>query len=212
MKKLFRTKLEKEIIEYGKLCGIKNFTPGYSGNISARYKDGLLITTSGASNGYLKKEHIVYTDFEGKSLEKGKKPSSEKFLHIEIYKQRPDINYIIHVHAPYLSSFASAGKDLMAPIMAENVFYFGGIPLADYALPSTRELVDNTIKFFDKYDAVLMANHGFIVGAKTIEDAYLKLELAESYAQVVLNTEILGGAKYLSGEEEQKILELRNKL
>lgn len=209
---LFRKKLEKEIIEYGKLCGIKNFTPGYSGNISARYKDGLLITTSGSSNGYLKKEHIVYTDYEGKSLEKGKKPSSEKFLHIEIYKQRPDINYIIHVHAPYLSSFASAGKDLMAPIMAENVFYFGGIPLAEYALPSTKELVDNTIKFFDKYDAVLMANHGFIVGAKTIEDAYLKLELAESYAQVVLNTEILGGAQYLSNEEEQKILDLRNKL
>jgi L-fuculose-phosphate aldolase len=212
MKKLFRSKIEKEIIEYGKLCGIKNFTPGYSGNISARYKKGLLITTSGSSNGYLKKEHIVYTNFEGKSLEKGKKPSSEKFLHIEIYKQRPDINYIIHVHAPYLSSFASAGKDLMAPIMAENVFYFGGIPLAEYALPSTKKLVDNTIEFFDEYDAVLMANHGFIVGAKTIEDAYLKLELAESYAQVVLNTEILGGAKYLSKEEEEKILDLRNKL
>jgi L-fuculose-phosphate aldolase len=68
------------------------------------------------------------------------------------------------------------------------------------------------VKFFDKYDAVLMANHGFVVGAKTIEDAYLKLELAESYAQVVLNTEILGGAKYLSQEDEQKILDLRSKL
>ena len=207
-----RKRLEKEIIEYGKLCGVKNFTPGYSGNISARYKKGLLITASGSSNGYLKNNQIVYTDFEGKSLEKGKKPSSEKFLHIEIYKQRPDINYIIHVHAPYLSSFASAGKDLMSPIMAENVFYFGGIPLADYALPSTMELVDNTVKFFNEYDAVLMANHGFIVGAKTIEDAYLKLELAESYAQVVLNTEILGGAKYLTNEQEKEILELRKKL
>ena len=207
-----KLRLVKQIIEYGKLCGVKNFTPGYSGNISARYKDGLLITTSGSSNGYLNQNQVVYTDFDGNSLEKGKKPSSEKFLHIEIYKQRPDINYVIHVHAPYLSNFASAGKDLMAPIMAENVFYFGGIPLAEYALPSTRELVDNTIKFFDKYDAVLMANHGFIVGAKTIEDAYLKLELAESYAQVVLNTEILGGAKYLSDDEEQKILDLRSKL
>lgn len=207
-----RKRLEKEIIEYGKLCGVKNFTPGYSGNISARYKKGLLITASGSSNGYLKNNQIVYTDFEGKSLEKGKKPSSEKFLHIEIYKQRPDINYIIHVHAPYLSSFASAGKDLMSPIMAENVFYFGGIPLADYALPSTMELVDNTVKFFNEYDAVLMANHGFIVGAKTIEDAYLKLELAESYAQVVLNTENLGGAKYLTNEQEKEILELRKKL
>lgn len=207
-----KAKLINEIIKYGKLCGEKNFTPGYSGNISARYKQGFLITTSGSANGYLKKEQIVYTNFEGKSLEKGKKPSSEKYLHAEIYKQRSDINYVIHVHAPYLSSFASSGKDLMAPIMAENVFYFGGIPLAEYALPSTMDLVYNTVKYFDKYDAVLMANHGFVVGAKTIEDAYLKLELAESYAQVVLNTEILGGAHYLSAEDEQKILDLRNKL
>ncbi len=199
----------KKIIEYGKLCGEKNYTPGYSGNISARYKDGMLITTSGSSNGYLLENDIVYTNFEGKSLEEGKKPSSEKFLHIEIYKKRPDINYIIHVHAPYLSSFASAGKDLMAPIMAENVFYFGGIPLADYALPSTMELVENTVKFFDKFDAVLMANHGFVVASKTIEDAYMKLELAESYAQVVLNTHLLGGAKLLSKTQADEILALR---
>ena len=169
----------------------------------------MLITTSGSANGYLTLKDIVHTDFNGISKEEGKKPSSEKFLHIEIYKKRPEFNFIIHVHAPYLSSFASAGKDLMAPIMAENVFYFGGIPLAEYALPSTMELVENTIKYFDKYDAVLMANHGFVVGSKTIEDAYLKLELAESYAQVVLNTEILGGAKYLSETQAQAILELR---
>ena len=205
----YKNKLEKQIIKYGKMCGDKNYTPGYSGNISARYKDGMLITTSGSSNGYLSENDIVYTNFEGKSLEDGKKPSSEKFLHIEIYKKRPEINYIIHVHAPYLSSFASAGKDLMAPIMAENVFYFGGIPLADYALPSTMELVENTVKYFDKFDAVLMANHGFVVASKTIEDAYMKLELAESYAQVVLNTYLLGGAKYLTQNQAEEILALR---
>ena len=206
----YRNKLTRKIIEYGKLCGVKNFTPGYSGNISARYGKGMLITASGSSNGYLKNNEIVYTDFEGKSFEKGKKPSSEKLLHAAIYKLRPEINFVIHVHAPYLSSFASAGKDLMEPIMAENVFYFGGIPLAEYALPSTQELVDNTVKFFDKYDAVLMANHGFIVASKTLEDAYMKLELAESYAQVVLNTKLLGGAKILTKEEAQEILSLRN--
>ena len=97
----------------------------------------------------------------------------------------------------------------MAPIMAENVFYFGGIPLAEYALPSTMELVDNTVKYFDKYDAVLMANHGFVIGSKTIEDAYLKLELAESYAQVVINTQLLGGAKELTAKQAEAILKLR---
>ena len=205
----YKNKLIKTIIKYGKLCGEKNLSPGYSGNISARYHEGMLITTSGSSNGHLTKNQIVHTDFSGASLENGKKPSSEKFLHIGIYKLRPEINFIIHVHAPYLSSFASAGKDLMEPVMAENVFYFGGIPLAKYALPSTMELVDNTLKHFDKFDAVLMENHGFIVASETINDAYMKLELAEAYAQVVLNTYILGGAKKLSDEEAKRILDMR---
>lgn len=206
---LCKNKLKKKIIDYGKQCGIKNYAPGYSGNISARYKDGMLITVSGSAISYLTKEQIVHTDFEGNSLEKNKKPSSEKFLHIAIYKKRPDINYIIHVHAPYLSSFASAGADLTEPVMAENVYYFGGIPLAEYALPSSHELVDKTVKYFDKYDAVLMSNHGFIVGAETIEDAYYKLELAEAYAQVVVNTKILGGAKLLTSEQAEEVFKLR---
>ncbi len=197
------------IIKYGKLCGEKNYTPGYSGNISARYNEGMLITTSGSANGYLSESDVVYTNFNGDALEEGKKPSSEKFLHIEIYKKRPDINFIIHVHAPYLSSFACSGRDLTASVMAENVFYFGGIPLAEYALPSSLQLVENTIKYFDKYDAVLMANHGFIIGSNTMRDAYLKLELAESYAQVVINTTVLGGAKLLTDEETSAILNLR---
>ena len=114
----YRKKLTNLIIKYGRLCGEKNYTPGYSGNISARYREGMLITTSGSSNGYLDKKDIVYTNFDGKSLETGKKPSSEKFLHIGIYNLRPDINFILHVHSPYLSSFASSGRDLMEPIMA----------------------------------------------------------------------------------------------
>jgi len=205
----YRNRLTKKIIEYGRKCGEKNYTPGTSGNFSARYKDGLLITASGVSNSNLCKSDIVYIDKDGILKEKGKKPSSEKLLHIGIYEDRPEFNFIIHVHSPYLSSFASAGKDLMAPVMAENIFYFGGIPLAEYALPSSMELVHNTVKHFKDHDAVLMANHGFIVGSKTIEDAYMKLELAEGYAQVVLNTEILGGAKLLTADQEKAVMDLR---
>ena len=94
-------------------------------------------------------------------------------------------------------------------VIRPKIFYFGGIPLAKYALPSSMALVENTVKYFDKYDAVLMENHGFVVASKTIEDAYMKLELAEFYAQVVVNTKILGGAKLLSDEDTQKIINLR---
>ena len=67
------------------------------------------------------------------------------------------------------------------------------------------DLVQKTAKYFKDYDAVLMANHGFIVGDKTIKDAFLKLELAESYAQVVLNTKLLGGAVLFNEKEVEEI-------
>lgn len=201
--------LKKEIIEYGKLAGVKNFTPGYSGNFSARYGDKILITTSGSSNGYLAEDELVLMDFEGKSLEEGKKPSSEKMLHVEFYKQRPDVNYIIHVHPVFLSSFACCKIALDEPIMAENVFYFGQIPLAEYGLPGSMDLVEKTAKYFKDYDAILMANHGFVVGDKTIKDAFLKLELAESYAQIVFNTKMMGGAMLFKQEQVDEINSLK---
>ena len=202
-------KLKKELIEYGKLAGVKNFTPGYSGNFSARYEDKILITTSGSSNGYLSEDELVLIDFNGKSLEEGKKPSSEKMLHVEFYKQRPDVNYIIHVHPVFLSSFACCKIALDEPIMAENVFYFGQIPLAEYGLPGSMDLVEKTAKYFKDYDAVLMANHGFVVGDKRIKDAYLKLELAESYAQVVFNTKMMGGAVLFNQGQVDEINSLK---
>lgn len=208
MKKL--EELKKELIEYGKLAGVKNFTPGYSGNFSARYEDQILITSSGSANGYLSEDELVLMDFDGNVVEGNKKASSEKMLHVEFYKQRPDVNYIIHVHSPYLSSFACCRIPLDEPVMAENVFYFGQIPLAAYGLPGSMSLVEKTAKYFKDYNAVLMANHGFIVGDKTIKDAFLKLELAESYAQVVVNTKILGGAVLFTNKEVDEINSLKN--
>lgn len=203
------SKLKKELIEYGKLCGEKNMTPGISGNISARCSDGILITVSGSANGYLSEDDFVLIDFDGNVIEGDKKPSSEKMLHIEYYKQRPDINYILHMHSPYLSSFAACRIALDEPVMPENIFYFGQIPLAEYGLPSSKDLVEKTSVYFKDYNVILMANHGVIVGDSDLKSAYLKLELAESYAQVILNTKLLGGAVLLNDFQVSEINSLK---
>ncbi len=203
--------IKKELIKYGKIAGKKNLTPGVSGNLSARYGENIVITISGSANGYLSEDDFVVIDFDGNVVEGDKKPSSEKMLHVEFYKLRPDVNYIVHVHSPFLSSFASSGIALDEPIMAENVFYFGSIPLAEYGMPSSMDLVNKTAKYFKDFDAVMMANHGFIVGGKTIKETYLKLELAESYAQVVFNTKMLGGAVLLNEKQVEEINLLRGK-
>lgn len=201
--------LKNELIKYGQLAGKKNFTPGISGNMSARFGNKILITTSGSANEYLEDDELVLIDFDGNLIEGSKKPSSEKMLHVEYYKQRPDINFILHMHSPFLSTFAACKQALEEPIMPENIFYFGQIPLAEYGLPSSDDLVQKTAKYFKSYNVILMANHGMISAGKTAKEAYLNLELAESYAQVVLQSKLLGGASLLSQKEVDEINSLK---
>lgn len=203
--------LKKEIIEYGMLAGEKNFTPGISGNISAKCENQVIITASGSANGYLSEGDFSVIDFDGNVVAGNEKPSTEKFLHIEYYKQRPDINCVFHTHSPYLTAYASAGIPLDMNVSPEIIYCFGKIPVAEYALPGSVELVENTSKYFKEYDVILMKNHGVIIAGKNVKDAYLKLELVEAYAKTNICAKILGGAKILEENEVRKIYELRNK-
>lgn len=201
---------KKEIIKTGEKLGRKNMSPGTSGNISLRLGENILITASGTCLYELEENEIVLMDRNGNLLEGSRKPSSEKHLHTKIYQMRPDINAIVHCHAPYVSTFAVCHKPLSRPIISENVFYFGEIPVAKYAMPSSNELVENTAKFFVMHDAVLMANHGIIVGGKNLREAYFKSETAEIYAQIYLQSLILGSPVDLEKRHIEEIYELRN--
>lgn len=201
---------KNELIEYGRMAGDKNYTPGISGNLSARCGDMVVITSSGVANGYLTENDFAVVDFDGNAIE-GEKPSSERMLHIEFYKKRPEMNYVMHVHSPYLTAFASAGIALDDKISPEIIYCFGKIPLAEYSIPGSKELVEKTSKYFENYDVVLMANHGVIIAGKDIKDAFYKLDLCENYAKTVICAKLLGGARILPEEEVEKIYLLRQK-
>ena len=201
---------KNELIEYGRMAGDKNYTPGISGNLSARCGDMVVITSSGVANGYLTENDFAVVDFDGNAIE-GEKPSSERMLHIEFYKKRPEMNNVMHVHSPYLTAFASAGIALDDKISPEIIYCFEKIPLAEYSIPGSKELVEKTSKYFENYDVVLMANHGVIIAGKDIKDAFYKLDLCENYAKTVICAKLLGGAKILPEEEVEKIYLLRQK-
>ena len=201
---------KEEIVNLGKRLYDKNLTIATSGNLSIKAEDGIYITATGTSLGNLTVDDIVLTDFDGNEKD-NKKASSEKILHTETYKLRKDINVIIHTHPVYLTSFASCHKALDEPIMSENILYFEQIPVAEYAMPSSLELVQNTVKHLHDKDVVMMANHGVVAIADTIEHAFAKLETAEYYAHVMLNTILLGGAKKLSDKDVQDLIKLKNK-
>ncbi len=201
---------KKDIIEIGKSLYKQGLTVGTSGNISIRTDNSILITTTGSILGNLKEEDIVLTDFEGQELE-NRKASSEKMLHVEIYKQRSDVKAVIHTHPEYLTSFAVCHKALNEPIMSENIIYFEDIPVAEYAMPSSKQLVENTVIFLKNRDVVMMANHGAIAVGKDLTDAFLKMETAEYYAKVTINTQIIGNPRNLSQKDVNDLVNLKNK-
>lgn len=198
------------IIKYGKQLGIKNMSPATSGNISVRCDDNILITASETALGDLCEDDIVEIDINANKIGEGKKPSSEKNMHCAIYRLRPDINAIIHCHSPYVSAFAVCHEPINKPIISENVFYFGEIPVAPYALPGSEQLAKNASALFEKHNAVLLANHGIIIGARDLKTAYYLCETAETVAQIFINAKILGGAKELSKKDIEEIYELRD--
>lgn len=199
-----------QLIETGRRLYLKNLTSATSGNLSIRTDDGIYITATGSILGDLSDKDVILIDFNGNEISDGK-ASSEKMLHVEIYNKRPDVSAIIHTHPVFLTSFAACHIPLDEAIMAENILYFEDIPVAEYAMPSSMQLVENTVKCLLDRDVAMMANHGAIAIADTIEHAFLKMETAEYYANVTLNTKLLGGAKVLSEKDVQDLIDLKSK-
>ena len=199
----------EKLIEFGRLSWEKNFTPGISGNISARSSDGIIITSSGVSNGFLSKEDFSLIDYEGNLISGNKKPSSERFLHLAYYKKRCDVNAVFHYHSPSLTAFATSDSDFNINASPEMIYCFNKVPKARYAIPGSQELVEETGKFFEEFDVVLMENHGVITGAKDIKNAFLNIELCESYAKMLIESKILGNTKFLTQNEVDKIQGLK---
>ena len=187
-------------------------TSATSGNISIRLGNKIFITGTGTSLGFLKEKDVVEIDTDGNELNSCERASSEKYLHTRIYQMRPDIKAIIHCHSPFSTAFAACRQELSAPIMSETILYFGKIPVADYAMPSSQELVENTAKLFENYDTVLMANHGIIAGAENIENAFCKIETAETYAKTYVYSKIIGTPALLQGKDIEDLEQLRKKI
>ena len=139
------------------------------GNVSCRVDEGhFLITPSGKPYELLKKDQLVLVDLEDLSYLKGVKPSSEKKLHREVYKQKKDVSCVIHTHQEMASLAGLLGKGI--PVSKQGKFLLGEtIPTAMYGLPGTKALVKNAGKAISGGNAttVLLANHGALCFGST---------------------------------------------
>lgn len=204
--------IKKEICEIGKRIYNRGMVAANDGNISVKLNDHeFLCTPTGVSKGFMTPEFICKVNENGEVLQanKGFKPSSEIKMHMRVYKERPDVNSVVHAHPVYATAFAIAGIPLTQPIMPEAVIALGCVPIAEYGTPSTNEIPDAVSKYLQYFDAVLLENHGALAYSDSLLNAYHKMESVEFYAQLLFLSRQLGGPKELSKAQVERLYEIR---
>ena len=158
-----------------------------AGNVSVRLPDGnMAITPSSILYSRMVPEDIVIADMEGNLIDGTKKPSSEKALHSDIYKARPDVNAVVHTHSVYSIAFSTVGLEL--PLVCVELVAVGGpIPFIDYYCPGTPEVGKAAADVFASrpgLKALLMKNHGMVAVGKNLDDAYQNAYKTEIGAEI----------------------------
>ncbi len=172
----------------------KGMVQGSNGNVSMRIEGSgnFLITPSSIPYDRLCKDDLVLVNDELDVIDGHESPSSESFLHREIYNSRQDVNAVIHTHSPYACAVAVTGVSI-PPILDEMVVYTGGsINVAEYGFPGSEELAQNAVKSLGNRKAVLLKNHGLCAVGYDMQDALHVATLAEHAARVFIYSRIVG--------------------
>ncbi len=163
------------------------------GNVSARAErpGEAWITPSRLFKGDLRPEILVRIGMDAQPLDPGaRSPSSEALMHAAVFAARPEVNAVIHCHAPQATILVDADLPFL-PISTEAAFLakIGRIP---FIMPGTRELADAVVHALGEGWAVLMRNHGLLVAGRTLRRAADMAEIVERTARVILGCHAVG--------------------
>ncbi len=207
--------LRSEIVKIGRLMYEKGFIVSSDGNVSARLDDGrILITPSGLPKGMLAPDQLLVVDEDGRSLppHNDLKPTSELPMHLEVYRQRPDVQAVVHAHPPITVALSIAGISMSAFLLPEVIVTLGQIPTTRYATPSSAENVTAVQEFIPRHDAIILQRHGSLTVGHSPLQAYMRLETVEQNARIHFMLAQLGVKNPLPPEEVEKLLQQREAL
>jgi L-fuculose-phosphate aldolase len=210
--------LRREMVRVSRIIWEKGFVAATDGNVSVRLGgDRLLVTPSGQSKGFLSADEMVVMRIDGRQVSssyrgRGGRPSSEIEMHLEVYRQRPDVNAVVHAHPPLAIAFGIAGISLARCVIPEVIVTLGAITTTEYATPGTAEVPESIREAVRNYDAIMMPHHGSLTVGRSLWEAYLRLEKVEHTAQITLAAQQLGQVRTLSPTAVEKLAQKRRVL
>jgi L-ribulose-5-phosphate 4-epimerase len=161
---------------------------GAGGNISARDPESGLIAITPSAIEYtrMSAEDVVVIDEHGVKVEGQWKPTSETPMHTIFYRERKDVEAVVHTHAPFASVFAISGQEIPM-VVTESALCIGGtVQVAPYIRPGTEELARVVLETMDSGVSVLLAQHGMIAVGPDLHAAYSTTIATEVSARLTL--------------------------
>jgi L-fuculose-phosphate aldolase len=194
--------LEKEridVVHYGNRmieCGL---TTGSGGNVSIFNREKGLIALSPSSMHYrdIKPEDVVVLDLDGNVVEGTRRPSTELGMHLIVYRNRPDVNGVVHTHSIYATAVACMGWDL-EPVHYMVAMAGPVVKCSRYATYGTQELAEYALEALGSCGACLLGNHGLLAAAPTVAHAFSTAEHLEYVARLTCITRGLGQPNILT--------------
>lgn len=205
--------LRRELCDIARRVYERGLVAGTDGNISVRvHGDQYLISPSGSCLGMLEPADFVLIDQTGRAIGGRGRPSSERWMHLAAYAERPDIHAAIHAHPPTVVAFTLAGLSMSQCALPEVILSFGQVPVTSYATPATEEGAVVIREWIKQFDALVLDRHGSLTVGKSLLDAFFKMDKLEHGACVMLMAHQLGAMRDLPPEEIAKLARLREQL
>jgi len=192
----------------------KNMLAAADGNVSYRVNDEqIYITPTGINKAFMKISDIAIIDIKNRVL-KGK-PSGERLMHLEVFKQCPRAKCVVHAHPPHAIAWSIARpnlQELPSDCLSEVILAVGKIPIVAYARPGTLEMGSHMQPFLPSHRVFILARHGALSWGEDINEAYNGMERLEHSAQILQIAHTLGGLTSLPEFEVNELRRMRANL
>jgi ribulose-5-phosphate 4-epimerase/fuculose-1-phosphate aldolase len=192
-------------------CGLRlvqaGLSAGAGGNISVRDGSTIWMSPSGYALSDLTPDILCGIILDsGEHVSGDVAPTTERSLHLAVYRMRSDINAVFHTHPPWLTGVISAGVPFR-PLTTESVGYLGRVIHLPYALPQSEALADQVEDACCMHETLLLPNHGIVVLSTTCREALHRSLVAEDTAKSIMAAALVGAPQFLS---EKQISELND--
>lgn len=215
--------IENKILGICKALHNRNLLAAADGNISYRVSDSeILITPTGQTKAFMDQKELALITLDNKVLRGN--PSSERLMHLEIYKNCPQAKAVVHAHPPTAIAWSIAFsnlKEIPYAELPEAILAAGKIPIVPYARPGTEAMGKNLLPFLPEYRLMILARHGAVCWGEDLDEAYRGLERVEHICQILKSAWELRSAapnewnknqQNLPDSEIESLFELRKKI